>query len=116
NTGKKNTDVELSDSMEKFDLGDNTLFVSSETNSLASNSSKKNALNSSNKIAATTLMPINTVYRVLIYEKSGNNWSFYKHLDITSGKNNPANNSIALVLNKDYRWVAYSYGTSSIAD
>lgn len=98
-------------SMEEVAVDNNiSLFVSSETNAITSS-------NKNNKIAATSLMGENIRYRVLIYEKDGSNWKFFKHHDVTSGSNNPANNTVALPLNKEYKWVAYSYGeTTDITD
>lgn len=100
----------------EIDLGDNTMFVSSETSALGNLSSPKDVMLSREKSASTSLMGINVVYRVLIYERSGGNWAFYTHKDIVSGKNDPPNNTVQLVLGSQYKWVAYSYGTTSITD
>ncbi|MFD2600175.1 hypothetical protein ACFSQ3_14550 [Sphingobacterium corticis] len=100
-------------SVEDLDLS-TSLIVSSELNRIESSfdsESSKLKFASNAKRAAINPMPVGRQFRVLIYEQSGSEWRFVTHVDFVSATGNQGK-TIKLVMDKTYRWVAYSYDSS----
>ncbi|MFD2744716.1 hypothetical protein ACFSQ6_15060 [Sphingobacterium populi] len=104
--------------VEDFDMS-TTLMVSSELDRIESSwdsESPKTTFSSSAKRAAIVPMPAGRQFRILIYEQSGTEWRFVTHTDFVSAADNQGK-TVKLIMDKTYRWIAYSYdSTDPITD